>query len=84
MANEISVKEAKMCIDGGAIVLDVRTKEEFEGGHINGSKNIDIYNPTFKEQVGEFDKSRGYVVCCASGGRSAKATQMMIDILPFV
>jgi rhodanese-related sulfurtransferase len=79
MSNEISVKEAKMCIDGGAIVLDVRTKEEFDGGHIEGSKNIDIHSVTFKEQVEKFDKSRGYVVYCASGGRSAKATQIMLD-----
>lgn len=80
MANEISVKEAKMCIDGGGIVLDVRTKDEYDEGHIDGSKNIDIHDTSFSQQVDSLDKKRSYVVCCASGGRSAKATQKMLDM----
>jgi len=80
MSNEINTKEAKMCIDGGAIILDVRTKEEFEEGHMEGSMNIDFHNASFKEQVEKLDKSRSYVVYCASGGRSMKAAQMMLDM----
>lgn len=80
MAGNMSIKESKMCIDGGAIVLDVRTKEEYDTGHIAGSMCIDFYNPQFKEKVEVLDKSRSYVVHCLSGGRSAKAVKMMAEM----
>ena len=80
MVNEISVKEAKMCIDGGAIILDVRTKEEYDNGHIPGSMNIDIHSDNFNENIDKLDKERSYVVCCASGGRSASAVKIMSEL----
>ncbi len=80
MVNEISVKEAKMCIDGGAVILDVRSKEEYEGGHIAGSINIDIHDPAFEEKISKLDKERSYVVCCASGGRSVNAVKIMSEL----
>ncbi len=79
MINEVNVKDALVFINEGAVVLDVRTKEEYKEGHIDGSKNIDIHDVTFKEQIEKFDKSKKYIVCCASGARSARAIQMMID-----
>lgn len=80
MINEIDVKEAKKCIDGGAVVLDVRTKDEYYGGHIPGSVNIDIHSENFNEEVSKLDKERSYVVCCASGARSARATEAMENL----
>ncbi|HEC30577.1 MAG TPA: rhodanese-like domain-containing protein [Candidatus Yonathbacteria bacterium] len=80
MEKEINAGEAKICIDKGAVILDVRTKEEYERGHIEGSKNIDIHDATFVEQVEKFDRSQSFVVYCASGARSLNAIQMMIDM----
>jgi len=80
MTNDVDIKGAKRCIDGGAIVLDVRTEEEFKEGHIKGSTNIDFHSADFNEQVEKLDKSRSYVVYCVSGGRSAKAEQVMLDM----
>jgi len=79
MSNEISVKEAKMCMDGGAIFLDVRTDEEYSEGHIDGSAHIGIVDPKFGEKLNELNKSRSYVVYCGSGGRSARAVKTMLD-----
>ena len=80
MINEIDIREAKKCIDGGAVVLDVRTKEEYDDGHITGSVNIDIHNPDFEEKITNLDKERSYIVCCASGARSARATEVMENL----
>lgn len=67
----------KMRHDKDAVVLDVRTKQEFEQGHVPGATNIDISSPQFRKQIGELDKSKTYLVHCASGVRSDRATRMM-------
>jgi rhodanese-related sulfurtransferase len=56
-----------------AVVLDVRTKKEYEGGHITGAVNIDWNSPDFEKKVTELDKSKTYLVHCAGGVRSSKA-----------
>ncbi len=80
MINEINVKEAKMCIDGGAIVLDVRTKAEYEQGHIKNSLNLDIHDSSFKDSVSGLDKTKNYLVYCASGSRSLMAVDIMLEL----
>lgn len=59
------------------ILLDVRTPEEFEAGHIKNALNIDWYNPSFKEQVAKLDKNKPVFIYCKSGGRSGQATQVL-------
>jgi phage shock protein E len=55
-------------------IIDVRTRVEFSGGHINGSINIPL-----QEITNHIDEIKGMeqpiVFCCASGGRSGQATQ---------
>jgi len=80
MVNDINIEESKAYIDNGASILDVRTKEEFDGGHIENSMNIDVHSPTFNEQVEALDKNKIYVVYCASGGRSASVVQTMMGL----
>lgn len=61
----------------GAIVLDVRTPEEFESGRIPQSINMNIMDATFLNQVSALDKARPYFVYCRSGARSGQACAMM-------
>ncbi|MFL5764817.1 MAG: rhodanese-like domain-containing protein [Bacteroidia bacterium] len=56
----------------GAIVLDVRSKSEFAGGHIAGSINIPV-GELAKNLDQLKDKNRVIITCCASGMRSATA-----------
>jgi rhodanese-related sulfurtransferase len=58
-----------------AIVLDVRTPEEFKAGHVPGAVNIDIGDKEFDKKVAALDKDKTYLVHCARGGRSAKAVE---------
>ena len=71
----VSPSSAAEAIDSNAdaIVLDIRTPEEFEEGIIEGAVNIDFYDADFAEQLDGLDKSADYVVYCRSGNRSAQA-----------
>ncbi len=75
--NNIAPEEVEALVKRGATVLDVRTKEEYNAGHIDGATNIDFYDPTFKDNIAALDKSNQYVVHCKGGGRSSKTVAMM-------
>lgn len=67
--------------DDNAVVLDVRTDDEFNRGIIPGAINIDIYKGQgFIYQVEELDKSKNYYVYCAAGARSGKACSIMNEL----
>lgn len=60
----------------GAIILDVRSKGEFAGGHIKGSVNISV--DTLKNNLSKLkDKNQPIITCCASGMRSASAKSIL-------
>lgn len=63
----------------GAELIDVRTPEEFDAGHLRGAENIDLSAPDFDERIGALDKAASYVVYCASGNRAGTAIQVMSD-----
>jgi rhodanese-related sulfurtransferase len=67
----------KMWKEKQGIVLDVRTKKEFEEGHIPGAVNLDINALDFEKRIGELDKGKTYLVHCASGVRSVRACDRM-------
>lgn len=60
-----------------AILLDVRTPDEFLGGHITNAKNIDWNGDDFDKQISTLDKSKTVLVYCKSGRRSAAAASKM-------
>ena len=65
-------------VQNGAMILDVRTKNEFSDGHIKGAINIPV------DQLGNNlnklkDKTRNIITCCASGARSGFAKRMLIS-----
>lgn len=62
------------------ILLDVRTPDEFNSGHIANAINLDYYSPDFKSLVGKLDRSNQYLVYCRTGIRGAFATRIMLDL----
>ena len=62
-----------------AIILDIRTPEEVADGYVEGAKRINFYDENFMSEVEKLDKDAEIYVYCHSGGRSAKASQMMAD-----
>nr|WP_315258165.1 rhodanese-like domain-containing protein [uncultured Flavobacterium sp.] len=60
----------------GAVILDVRSKGEFAGGHIKGSINIPV--DVLKNSLTQLkDKNKTIITCCASGMRSASAKSIL-------
>jgi rhodanese-related sulfurtransferase len=61
-----------------AVILDVRTEEEFESGYIEGAQLIDIRQPKeFMDSIQSLDKTKSYFVYCRSGARSGQACQLL-------
>lgn len=64
--------------DSNAVILDVRTEDEWNRGIIPGAINIDIYKGQgFIYAVEELDKAKNYYIYCAAGGRSGQACNIM-------
>lgn len=62
------------------VILDVRTQEEFDEGHLEGAVMLDFYRDDFAEELATFDRDVPYVLYCRSGSRSAQARQLMEDL----
>jgi len=76
-ANSSRAAEAWREIDRGALVLDVRTAEEFAGGHLEGALNIPhTVIAQHLDQIGA-DKNRPIVLYCKSGGRAGIALKTL-------
>ena len=62
--------------EAGAVLLDVRTSQEYRSGHIPGSINIPFQQLDKVEDAAE-NKDTVLYVYCQSGGRSRQATGML-------
>ncbi|MCZ7355541.1 MAG: rhodanese-like domain-containing protein [Candidatus Methanoperedens sp.] len=81
---EISVQQAKAMIDGGGVfILDVRTQEEYDAGHINGSVRIPVQDIKVKEELDKeltkIPRDRKILVYCRTGIRSAQASEVLVN-----
>ena len=67
--------------DKNAVVLDVRTEDEYDDGIIPNAINLDIHKGQgFIDGLEALDKSKNYYVYCRSGARSAKACEVMKNL----
>ncbi|MCX9013026.1 MAG: rhodanese-like domain-containing protein [Candidatus Methanoperedens sp.] len=75
---DISFQQAKEMIDSGEVfILDVRTQEEYDAGHIRGSTLIPVQ--VLKERLDEIPKDKKILVYCRTGGRSAQASEILVN-----
>ena len=58
-------------------VLDVRSRREYQGGHIAGAKSMDVSAPDFAQAVKRHNAKTTYLVYCQSGSRSSRAAGAM-------
>lgn len=85
VSENITVTEAHEMINANLenpnfILLDVRTPEEYNSGHIAKSFLIDFRSDTFKEKINELDKNNTYLIYCRIGSRSASVLNMMKEL----
>jgi rhodanese-related sulfurtransferase len=69
----------KRMVSKGYTIIDVRTSEEFEEGHIAGALNINVKSEEFIAEIENLTKSDTLLVYCRSGRRSLYAAQIMVS-----
>ncbi|WP_396199627.1 rhodanese-like domain-containing protein [Flavobacterium sp.] len=76
-ATEFKAKLEKI---SNAQLIDVRTEDEFNSGHIANAENISWSSETWRQLIGELDKTKPVLVYCLSGGRSKKAATELKEL----
>ena len=74
---EISINELENLKKSGAVVIDIRSSQEYSEYHIDGAINIPLYelNCNIKKYIQ--DKNKTIIVYCQSGVRSRKALLLL-------
>ena len=63
--------------DSDYILIDVRTKDEFDLGHIDSAINLDFYSDTFQNDILSIDKNLPIVLYCRTNNRSTKTANIL-------
>ncbi|MBD3752142.1 MAG: rhodanese-like domain-containing protein [Micrococcales bacterium] len=64
----------------GAVIIDVRTPDEYAEGHLEGAINVNLQSGSFEQQIAEQPLDGTYIVYCRTGNRSAQAVSIMTDL----
>lgn len=73
--SRIDAQQARTHLDGGALLLDVRTRGEFSSSHLERAVNIPVQE--LAGRLNELDRKRAVVVYCRSGARSGTAAALL-------
>ena len=63
--------------DTDYILVDVRTLEEYESGHIQDAKHFDFYSESFQKEILSLDKSSSIILYCRTQNRSTKTANYL-------
>ncbi|MEN6293255.1 MAG: rhodanese-like domain-containing protein [Methanobacterium sp.] len=63
--------------DPDFVILDVRTPEEYDDGHIENAYLLTFKSGSFENELGKMDKNKKYFVYCRTGRKSRKAVELM-------
>ena len=63
--------------DTDYILVDVRTAEEYESGHIQDAVNFDFYSESFQNDILTLDKSSSIILYCRTQNRSIKTANYL-------
>ncbi len=75
---DVSIQQAKEMIDrGDVLILDVRTQEEYDAGHIKNSTLIPVQ--VLDKRLNELPRDKKILVYCKAGGRSAQASEILVN-----
>lgn len=80
--NKISVDQVKKDLEAGKefVLLDVRSKEEFRSGHIEGAVNIPLPMLAYEIENEVPKKDQVIVLYCRSGVRTLTAAEILRDL----
>jgi phage shock protein E len=67
-------------VPDGAVIIDVRTPDEYAEGHLDGAVNVNLQSGSFEQEIAEQPLDGTYIVYCRSGNRSAQAVAIMTEL----
>ena len=70
-----TLQATRMINDQDAVVLDVRSSNEFAAGHLPNARNIPVED--IEKRAGELPAGKPLIVCCASGSRATRAASAL-------
>ena len=79
-ADEFFAELDRLESEGDAVVIDVRTPEEYASGHAGDALNIDFYDQDFRQSLDALHKESAYFIYCRSGSRSGRTLSLMKDL----
>lgn len=62
------------------VLIDVRTPQEYEAGHLKNAQNINWFDADFVENFSEIDKDKTIYLYCKVGGRSGQAQEKLMSL----
>ena len=76
----ITPQQAREQVDRGAVLLDVRSEEEWQQGHLQAARHVPISR--FAEQVASLEMASNtpIILHCRSGGRASQAAEILQDL----
>jgi phage shock protein E len=77
LPSAVGVAELKAAVDAGAVVIDVRTDDEYNSGHVPGARHLPLNELPGRLDEIESLRDRDVYLICAVGGRSARATKLL-------
>jgi rhodanese-related sulfurtransferase len=72
---DVSPAEAQRLVQSGAVLVDVRSREEYGAGHVPGAINLPVQE--LPQRMAELPRDKPLVLYCRSGHRSGRATEML-------
>lgn len=61
-------------------IIDLRTSEKFEKGHIEGAENMDVHAPDFEEKLDALDREKRYIIYCGTGINGTRTMNKMEEM----
>ena len=75
--NIISESDFVEILDSDYTLIDVRTQDEFDLGHIDSAINLDFYSETFQNEILSLRKNEKIVLYCRTNNRSSKTATIL-------
>ncbi len=76
----VSPTEGQALLDAGALLIDVRTPQEYQQVRLDEAALIDVSAADFDARISELDRNAAYVIYCRTGNRSAVAADRMAKL----
>jgi rhodanese-related sulfurtransferase len=62
------------------LIIDIRTIKDYEKGHIENARNVDLMSPNFVDFFTDLDKKTSLLLYCSDGSRSKVAVRILKEM----